>query len=74
MEEGMLAPLSVANWSVFLNCMNEQNYDLNVLVLYSGGFEKNPSREPEMTCSNRTVCMYAEYMYLQKNWLAELKC
>ena len=74
MEEGMLAPLSVANWSVLLNCMNEQNYDLNVLALCSGGFEKNPSREPEMTCSNRTVCMYVEYMYLQKNWLAELKC
>ena len=30
MEEGMLAPLSVANWSVLLNCMDEQNYDLNV--------------------------------------------
>ena len=51
MEEGMLAPLSVANWSVFLNCMNEQNYDLNVLVLCSGGFEKNPSKEPEMMYS-----------------------
>ena len=69
MEEGMLAPLGVANWSVLLNCMNEQNYDLNVLALYSGVFEKNPSREPEMTCSNRTVCMYVEYMYLQKKEL-----
>ena len=69
MEDGMLAPLSVANWSVLLNCMDEQNYDLHVLALCSGGFEKNPSREPEMTCSNRTVCMYVEYMYLQKKKL-----
>lgn len=44
MDEGMLAPLSVANWSVLLNCMNKQNYDLNVLALYSGGFEKKSKK------------------------------
>lgn len=64
MEEGMFVFFSVVNWFVFLNCMNEQNYDLNVLVLYLGGFEKNLSREFEMMCFNCIVCMYVEYMYL----------